>query len=409
MRFYGTADIPTDLDEKSFAYNIARVMPNGMAPLFAMSGLAKKQTIANIEHGYWTKTMEFTVLTIVAPAVTTAAQTTIPVASAAGVLPGQLIRVPKPFVAGAYVLPEFMYVTSVNYSTNVITVTRNFGGDAVPVASIPATTKLAVVTNAHAEASGKPVSRAIKPTRVQNYTQIFRNAWSTGNTLAEVKMIAGKGSIAENKDDAIAFHATDIEYATLFGRKYIGTDPATGERIHTMDGIEAMVSRYAPSNIVEAGASTTYKQLCDLVNPTLNFRTDFMNGNKRALYVGRQALDVINEIGRLSGEYQLVDSQTNFGLQFQTFKTSRGQFQLVEHPLLNTNSDYEKMAFVVDLSSFDFKYLGNRDAMWQYINNKADNSDGSDAQGGVITSELTIECQNPFAFGVLYNLRSAAM
>lgn len=407
MRFYGTGDIPQDLDQKSFAYNIARVMPNGMAPLFAMSGLAKKSFIQNIEHGYWTKTMQFTVVTV-ATAIASAATTALVVTDATGVIKGQVIRVPKPFASGVYVPPELMRVTAVDYATKTLTVIRGFAGT-VAATAIAQNTKLAVIANSFPEGSPKPQARAVTPTRVQNYTQIFRNAWATTNTLAAVKMIAGKGAIEENKEDAIAFHATDIEYATLFSHKSLGVDPETGEKIHTMDGIEAMVSRYAPNNIREAGSTTNYKQLCDLVNPTLDFRTDMMSGNRRAIYAGRQAFEVINEIGRLSGDYQLVDSQTNFGLQFKTFKTSRGTFDLVDHPLLTTTSDYEKMAFVVDLSSFDFKYLEGRDSVWQMINAKGGNSDGTDAQGGVITTEVTIECQNPMAFGVVYGLTAAAI
>jgi hypothetical protein len=406
MKFYNTANIPTDLAKKSFAAGIARVMPNGDAPLFAMSGLAKKQRCAQIEHGYWTKSMQFLVIQI-ATAVSAANTTALVVTDASGALPGQIIRLAKAFSAGNFVAPEYMRVTAVNYGTNTLTVERGFAGT-VASASIPSGTKLPVFTNAHPEGSAKPAPRAIVPTRVLNYTQIFRNAWALNKTLKATQMIAGKGAVAENKEDCAAFHATDIEFAALFGRKFLGTDAATGEPIHTMDGIEALVQTHAPTNLKEAGATTNYNQLEDLLDGTLDFKTDFMNGNNRTLFVGKTAKKVINNIGRLSGEYQIENGQTNFGLQFTSFQTSRGKFSVVEHPLLNTNEEYQKMAFVVDLSSFDFVYLDGRDTEHQYINVNSQNSDGSDAEGGVITSELTTQIMNPAAFGVIYNLRAAA-
>lgn len=406
MKFYNTANLPTDLAKKSFAANIARVMPNGDAPLFAMSGLAAKKTCAQIEHGYWTKSMQFLVVTV-ATAISSAATTALVVTDATGALPGQLIRVANAFAGGNFVPPEYMRVTAVNYGTNTLTVTRGFAGTTA-VASIASGTKLPVFTNAHAEGSAKPAPRAIVPTRVLNYTQIFRNAWAANKTLKATMMIAGKGAVQENKDDCAAFHSSDIEFAALFGRKFLGTDAASGEPIHTMDGIEALVNTHAPTNLKEAGATTNYTQLEDLLDGTLDMKTDFMSGNNRTLFVGKQAKKVINNIGRLSGEYQIENGQTNFGLAFTTFQTSRGKFNVVEHPLLNTHDDYQKMAFVVDLSSFDFVYMEGRDTVHQYINTQNQASDGSDAEGGVLTSELTVQIMNPAAFGVIYNLRAAA-
>lgn len=404
MKFYNTADLPLDLAEKSFAANIARVMPNGTAPLFAMSGLAKKVLAKQIEHGYWSKTMQFTVLTV-ATAIAAVGTTALVVANASGVLPGQVIRIAKPFNAGVFVAPEYMRVLSVNYGTNTLTVERGFAGTA-PAAAIAAGTKLPVFTNVHPEGSAKPQPRAIVPARVQNYTQIFRNSWAVNKTLKATMVTAGNGVVAENKDDCASFHATDIEYAALFGRKFLGTDAATGEPIHTMDGIEAVVQTHAAANLKEASATTNYDQLEDMLDSVFDFKTDFMNGNSRTLFVGKTALKVINNIGRKSGEYQLNDGQTNFGLSFSTFTTARGKFNLVEHPLMNVTDEYQKMAIIADLSSFDFAYLEGRDTVHQYINQQNNASDGSDAEGGVLTSELTTQIMNPHAFGIIYNLRS---
>lgn len=406
MHFYNTAQIPQDLAKKSFAANIARVMPNGQAPLFAMSGLAAKKTCAQIEHGYWTKSMQFISITL-ATAISATTTTAFVVANATGCLPGQIIRIPRPFSGGNYQAPEYVRITAVNYGTNTLTVTRGFAGTTA-LASIATGTPFPVFTNAHAEGSARPAPRAIVPTRVMNYTQIFRNAWATNKTLKATMMIAGKGAVQENKDDCAAFHATDIEYAALFGRKSLTTDPATGEPMHTMDGIEAVVQAHAPTNLKEAGTTTTYNQLEDMLDGCLDLKTDMMNGNERTIFTGKIGLKVINNIGRMSGEYQLNDGQTNFGLQFKTFSTTRGKFNLVEHPLLNTNDEYAKMAFIMDLSSFDFVYMEGRDTVHQYINTNNENSDGTDAEGGVLTSELTTMITNPFACGVIYNLRQAA-
>jgi hypothetical protein len=124
------------------------------------------------------------------------------------------------------------------------------------------------------------------------------------------------------------------------------------------------------------------------------------------LFVGGGARRVINDIGRLNGTYQLVDGMTGYGLQFQSFKTARGTFRMIEHPLFNSNVSWAKMAVAVDLSTFRVAYLGNRKTQHKYFNNDGENAtdNGIDAQGGTYTSELTCVVKNPPANGIIFNL-----
>lgn len=399
MQFYNTNDLPIDLAEKSFAANIARIMPNGTAPIYAISGLAKKKVAKQIEHGYWTKTMEFTSVALTAEAA--AGATTLTVASTQGVVPNHILRVAKDFNAGDFVAPENIRVISVDNATT-LTVERGFAN--TTAGTIADASVLPAVGNAHPEGSTRPTHRAIVAKRILNNTQIFRNGWAQSKTLAAVKQIVGKGTVQENRDDCAAFHATDIELATLFSRISNDPDPQTGEPLHTMDGLEALIEKHAPQNLKQAGATTDYAQLEELLDSVFDQKTDMMNGNRRSIFCGSIALRVINNIGRLSGEYQLTDGQTNFGLSFSTFTTTRGKFDLIEHPIMNTNPEWKKMAVILDLSSFDFAYLEGRDTEVTWINGDNKSTDGTDATGGVLTTELTIELQNPFACGIIYGL-----
>lgn len=406
MQFYNTNDLPTDLAQKSFAANIARIFPNGEAPLFALSGLARKKMAKDIEHGYWSKTMEFAKVTLGA-AVSSDSATTITVVDSGPLTTNDILRVARPFDgSGNYQAPELMLVTAINSATE-IEVERGFG-DTTPLGSIANGSEIPAVGNAYPEASGRPPHKAIKPVRNLNYTHIFRNGWATSKTLAAVKQIVGKGTVAENRMDASNFHARDIELATLFSRKENKIDPITNEPIHTMDGIEALIAKQASSNIKEAGATTTYDQLIDMIDPVFDQRTDAMQGNSRTVYCGKTALKVFHQIGKLSGEYRIVQKQSSFGLKFTEVIMPRGTLKLIEHPILNTYTEWQKMAFVLDLSSFDYAYLEGRDTEVTFINENNNSTDGSDSKGGVLTTELTIEMQNPFASGIIYNLTQGA-
>jgi hypothetical protein len=401
MKFYNTNDLPEDLAEQSFAANIARIMPNGEAPLFAMSGLAQKKTAKDIEHGYWSKTMQFGSITLNA-SVASAAATTWQVVTTASVTVNDVINIENAFSGVNFVAPEQVRVLSI-VDADTITVERGFAGT-VARTSIPNSTVAAVVGNAYPEGSPKPASKSIQPVRHVNNTQIFRNAWAQNKTLAAVKQVVGNGTIAENKMDCTNFHSRDIELATFFARKSNTIDAVSGEPLHTMDGLESIIHKYAPGNIKEAGLTTSYTDLLNLLDVSFDQRTNSMSGNMRVGYAGKTAINVINEIGRLSGQYQIINKQTSFGLKFTEVVMPRGTLQLVEHPIFSTHPTWHKLLVVSELSSFDYAYLEGRDTEVTYINEMDKATDGTDASGGVLTTELTIELQNPFAWLFIYGL-----
>ena len=111
----------------------------------------------------------------------------------------------------------------------------------------------------------------------------------------------------------------------------------------------------------------------------------------------------------MNGTYQLVDGQTSYGLQFSSFKTSRGTFRMIEHPLFNSNADWAKMAIAVDLSSFNLAYLGDRKTVSSEYGTKGQAlENGADAIGGSLTTELTCLVKNPAANAIIYGLAAAA-
>lgn len=391
----------TDLVKKSFAGMITRLMPNGSAPLFGMSSMLGSETAVQTEHGFFTKTMLFPQLTLNAAAL--AGDTTLTVTSTTNILPGMIMRVDS--------TGENLIVNTVASATSV-TVSRAVGS--VAAAGIASGVNLFQVGNAFEEASTRPNAMNINPVRITNLTQIFRNSWGISDTVRSTLMIAGETNQAESKQDCAAFHAADIEKALFFGQKSQGT--RNGQPFRTMDGLINIVgnlayypSSYAAANVNTAGATTNYTQLESYLDVVFNQSTDPKVSNERVLFVGGTAHKVINTIGRLNGTYFLTDGQTSYGLQFSTFKTTRGTFRVIEHPLFNSNASWSKMAVAVDLSTFKTAYLGDRKTQNKEYNtdgNAADN--GIDAVGGTLTTEMTCVIKNPPANAVIYNMTAGA-
>lgn len=270
------------------------------------------------------------------------------------------------------------------------------------------------VGNAYEEASIRPQALGINPVRITNLTQIFRNTWAISGSADAVQVIAGDGTASENRQDCAAFHAADIEKAIFFGQKSQGF--RNGQPFRTMDGLISVVSNiayyppsYAAPNVYAAGATTTNDQLEAMLDPVFDQATDPKIANERLLFVGGKARVVLNNIGKKSGVYQLMDGATSWGLQFSTMKLARGTFRIIEHPLFNSNPNWARYAVAVDLSTFNLAYLGNRKTQNNEFNqNKVAVDNGIDAVGGTLLTEVTTEIKNPPANAVITGLLAAA-
>ena len=399
---FDTSMLTTDLAKKSFAGMITRIMPNGEAPLFGMTSYLGDETAVSTEHGFFSKTMLFPQAEINAAQL--AGDTTLTVIDSSQLIPGMILQV-------ASTLENIIVNTIV--SATSITVTRAVG--TVAAAAIADGAMLYQVGTAFEEGSVRPNAVNNTPVRITNLTQIFRNTRAITDTARAVQVIAGETNIAESRQDCAAFHAADIEKALFFGQKSSGT--RNGRPFRTMEGLIAAINNLSyyssftagVANVTTAGATTTYAQLEAMLDPVFNQNTDPKIANERTLFVGGTALKVLTGIGRLSGQYQIVEGATEYGLQFNTFKTARGKFRMIEHPLFNTNATWSKMAVAVDLSTFKLAYLGDRKTQSKEFNTDGNaTDDGIDAVGGTLTTELTCVIKNAPANAVIYGLTAAA-
>jgi hypothetical protein len=400
---FTTAMVLDKLAKPSFAREFIRIAPNGTAPLFGLTSMLGEETAVQVEHGYFAKIMLFPAVTTYASTIKSDA-TNLTVLDSSNILPGMILQVSA--------TSENMLVTAVPDATHV-TVVRGVG--TVTAADIPANTSCFQVGNASEEGSQAPQSLRIDPVRVINLTQIFRNSWSLTGTVEATDVIAGDSHLAENRTDCAGFHAADIEKALFFGQKYQGT--RNGQPFRTMDGVISATTStaYYPSgtasgSVSTAGSTTNYSQLEAMLDPVFNQTTNPSMANERVLFVGGQAMRVINQIGRLNGTYQIMEGQTSFGMQYSSFKIPRGTFRMIEHPLFNSNAVWSKMAIAIDLPSFKLAYLNGRKTMNKEYNSKGQEYTGNaiDATGGTLTTECTAVFKNPSANAVITNLTAGA-
>jgi hypothetical protein len=427
----GSQNLQTDLAKKSFAGMITRLMPNGSATLFGLTALLGDETALAYEHGYFAKVMIFpyfnlnanpttftsgTTITQFAEetwnTISTNASTSVAVTSviAGMVMMGVTISTGVP-------TGEVILIREV-LGANSVRVLRNVGG--LPGGSGPGFIGAGLSTGvvwyqigtAYSKASNRPNALGIIPVRIVNFTQIFRNTWTVSGTVQATQVIAGTSNVAENRMDNAAFHAADIEKAIFFGQRQTSAPSTNNQPLRTMDGIVPIVSNpanypaaFPTVNVYTAASTQTATTLENMLDPCFNQNTDPKIANSRLLFVGGSAKRVINRICRVNGEYQLEDRQTSWGLQFSTYRSARGNFEIIEHPLFNSNPAWAAMAVAVDPSSIRLAYLGGRKTQSREFN--MDNvtvDNGIDAVGGTLTTECTLMVKNPPANAVIYGL-----
>lgn len=389
---FNTTINPTELNARSFAGTILRLFPNGSAPIFALTSMTGKSKAKSSTHGYFSKTMAFINTTTTGAA---AADEAIPVASSAGMTAGMVLHNPR--------TRENVRIRSVDSAVQV-TVTRAFGRIAAAIMNNADT--LIQVGTAFEEGSTRPTARRLTTVYVANYTQIFRNAWALTDTARASLAEAGYSNIAEDRKDCSMFHSVDIESAIIWGQPKMDT---TGTQpIHATQGIIDALEQYAPANTNSAAATTDYDELVALVEPAFQYSTDMSNPKERVAFGDSQAIKVLNQIGRLSGQVQITQNETSFGMNFTKLKFYKGTINLIEHPLLN-GLDRAGMLLVLDMPAIKLAYLDGRDTKpEEYGTGGKLVENGVDAVGGSLTTELAVELINPFSCALIEGLTAGA-
>lgn len=385
---------PAELNMRSFAGTVLRLFPNGSAPMFALTAKSGRSRAKSTTHGYFSKVMTFITVTMATTALST--DDTITVPSTTGMIPGMILFNTR--------TKENIRIIGINSGTE-IAVTRGFGR--VSAAGVNNADKWLHVGTAYEQGSFRPVARRLTTTHIPNYTQIFRNAWAITDTARASYAEAGISNIAENRKDCMMFHAVDIEGAIVWGQPKMDTTGATP--VHATQGVLDAIEQYCPQNSNPAGATTNYSELVTLVEPAFQYSTDLSDPKTRIGFGDSQAIKVLNDIGRKSGQVNIMQSENEFGMKFTQFTFYKGTINLVEHPLFN-GLGQAGMLLVMDMAALKLAYLDGRDTRSEEYGagGKAPDN-GQDAQGGSLTTEAAVELINPYSCCVVTGLTAGVM
>ena len=255
---------------------------------------------------------------------------------------------------------ENMLVTAV--AATSITVTRNYGTTAA--AAIVASDGIFIVGNVNEENAVARNTNATLSTPVTNYTQIYKTTIAVSNTEKEANLYGGK-DLPYMRAKKGTEHALDIERSFWFGEKKLDNAGTQGHARRATGGI---------LEFINSGNSYVQNQGGALTAPDLNtfLREAFTYGNDtKVLFAGGIVLQAINEIAR--GQIQTKPLDSTYGIKISTWVSTFGTINIVHNSLFV--EEYASYAFCLDMESFVYRYMNNRDTKL-HTNVQANDADG---------------------------------
>ncbi len=249
-------------------------------------------------------------------------------------------------------------------STTTITANRAFGTTAAAAGA--SGDGLYIVGNANEENGGARNVNTTQSTPQTNYTQIFKTTIALSNTEKEANLYGGK-DLPYQRAKKGTEHALDIERAFWWGEKNYAT-AFNGSQGHPRRATGGVLE------FIESGNSYVQNQGGPLTAPDLNtfLREGFTYGNDtKMLFSGGIVLQAINEIAR--GQILTKPLETTYGMKISQWQTAFGTVNIVHNPLFV--EDYAGYAFMMDMESFAYRYMNNRDTQLQ-TNIQAPDADG---------------------------------
>lgn len=346
---------------KNWRAGILLKYPNGMTPLTGLTAAMKDRTTDDPEFYWWEKPLENRRLQLTASLGAVAANTaaTISVVDRANTVKrGDMFYVEH--------TGEIMWVSADPVSLTEVPVLRGYAGSTAGVVTLGThNPKLKIIGSSYEESSAAPTGINFDPSKLFNYTQIFRNTLEMSNTARNTKLRT-KEQVLEAKREVSEFHAIDMEMAFWFGRRSYNT--IGGKPARTTDGIFATipVANVRNQNGAPLDMNTIEGWMLEV----------FKNGsNEKMAFCGNRALLAINQAVRKNSTWNIASGIKEYGMRVTRIITPFGELVVKTHPLWNQMSSdptgapayysLDSYLCILDMANIKYVILQGRDTKYE--------------------------------------------
>lgn len=360
----GTGDWATDERPKNFREMILWRKPNGMAPLTALMAKMGSETTDDPEFAWWEE--ELTAQRVTLNGVMNTVSTTVVVVNsgALNLVPGDVLLAEAATDTATY---ELLKVNGVASDTTFDVIRGSAGTTAAAIANGAGLTKIGSVFS---EGSTSPSVSNRNPTKLYNYTQIFKTAYEITRTAKKTRTRTGD-PLKNDRKRRMFDHSVALELAFWFGvRNEALTGGSNGKPIRYTGGLRQFIT----TNRTIYGVATTEASFLTAVQNVFDYDTDA--GNERLVMCGNSALMTVNKLAKAGLQLQATETVKLYGMELTKWVIPQGTFLFKTHPLFNTHARYTASMWVIDPSSVKYRYIDDTKMQDNIQANDADEQKG---------------------------------
>ena len=377
----GNDDWVADQRPLNWRQQIMYLYPNGSAPLTAILSMMGSNSIDDPEFNWWTQaqsTVDGALNSIWTDAGLTVAYVT-------GGVAGNIVYVVITNIQngvdisnrirdGHQILLREAADYSVDVVGKVVTITRG-GVTSVMAVRLLEADDNSVLTPAHdlsdadtfkiigninPEGGEMPDAIALNPTKVRNYTQIFRTPLSITRTARKTRLRTGD-QYQKAKAEALEMHSWEMELAFLWGIATEGTGD-NGKPERTTQGVINFIRAYAPANVNDytlnaiysgqtwaAGGETWLKTYLEQI-----FR---YGATEKLCLCGSGFLLGIDALAMAGGQVQLMPGQKSYGMNIREWVTPFGSIYMKTHPLFSYDATTRNMGVILEPKELRYNFI----------------------------------------------------
>lgn len=389
----GTGDWGADERPKNFREMILWRDPNGEAPLTALMAKMRKESTDDPEFSWWEEEQKPVRVQVAAIATTGETALTLDTAeddNAQDLVAGDLLLKEANVTEGAFGW-EIMEVASTPTATNSVTVTRGAAGTSANTGTIATDTWLLKIGNAYEEGTGAPDAASRNPTKLYNYTQIFKHKYELTGTAKETNTRTGD-PLKNDKKRKMFDHAAAMEYAFIFGNRYETTGSGGKPKRYTGGLIKYLGDHYDATNspTIKLWTTTAIDEddILDAFSPMFDFTGGGVS-NERICLCGNGFANYLNKIANSSSSTRInFDGSIKlFGMKLNKWEIPQGTIYLRTHPMFNVNSRFTNGALFINPPGITYRPMRNRDT--KFMDNIQNNDE--DRKAGQWLSEVGLE------------------
>lgn len=369
----GNGDWVADQRPMNWRQQILYLYPNGMSPLTAILSMLSSESVDDPQFHWWTQEQ-----TTVGGDV--AGVYTLPDLSAAyagGGAAGDVVYVQVTTTlanrireghqillrdASDYRVDVVGKVTGVTRGTtnSVLAVRLLEADDNSPDHDLQDCDTFKIVGNINPEGGEMPDAIALNPTKVYNYTQIFRTPLSITRTARKTRLRTGD-QYQKMKAEALEMHSWEMELAFLWGirTENVGDN---GKPERTTMGVINFIRQYAAANCDDytlntdysgqtwaAGGEDWFKAMLEQI-----FR---YGADEKLCLCGSGFLLGIDALAMTGGQVNLQPAQKTYGMQIRSWLTPFGTIHMKTHPLFSYDESTRHMGIILEPKEMTYRYI----------------------------------------------------